>query len=342
MNKIIFRADGNAQIGLGHIMRCLALADMLGGAFARRFAVVRPAPEVQALIESKELSVVRLSTQDVSELVRVLTPNDIVVLDGYLFDEAFQRQVREAAHRLVYVDDLLTGRQVADVVINHAGGVTATDYNTEAYTQFCLGPRYALLRPEFLRPKSFGSLPIGGPIFVSLGGSDSENRSLMVLKAIEQLDPALPVRLVLGPFHPDRISLEGFKAQLPNLTILQNLDAERMVSELIHCSLAITACSTIAYEVCAVNRPLIGIVTADNQARLAGFLADEKLALSVNFPSLLSRMKPSVPLESALRTAIQLHQFSDATVEVTLTNQRRFFDGCSPERVRALFDRLCV
>lgn len=339
MKKLIFRADGNAQIGMGHVMRCLALAQMLNSPF--RFAIVRPAPEVVRLIEEANGSVVPLASNDIGEFLTALTPDDVAILDGYGFDETYQRAVRERAKALVFIDDLTTGRQVADVVINHAGGTTEADYNAEPYTQFYLGPHYALLRPEFLRPEGFGPPPVDGPIFINMGGADLNNHSATVLEVIRQVDPALPVDLVLGPFHPNRATIEAFRDQLPDLTILQNLSAVQMVSELQRCSLAITACSTIAYEVCAVNRPLIAVVTAENQDRLAQFLSDERLALSVNFPTLLTRLTPVISLENMLTLAIQGFQFSPDAALDTLANQRRFFDGRSPERFRALFDKLC-
>ena len=336
--NLIFRADGNAQIGLGHVMRCLALAQMLGDPF--RLAIAQPAPEVVQLIEGDGGTVVPLSTDDVAEFLAALSPDDVAVLDGYSFDETYQRAVRERAKMLVFIDDLLTGHQVADIVINHAGGITEDDYDAEPYTQFYPGPHYALLRTEFLKPAGFGATPADGPFFVSLGGADPNNTSLTVLKAIQQADATQPVRIVLGPFHPDRAAIDAFQAQLPNLTILQNLTAAQMVAELQQCSLAITACSTIAYEVCAVNRPLIAVVTAENQDRLAQFLSDEKLALSVNFPTLLTRLTPVISLENMLKLSIQGFQFSPEAADDTLTNQRRFFDGRSPERFRALFNEL--
>lgn len=338
MKNLIFRADGNAQIGMGHVMRCLALAQMLGRTF--QFAIVQPAPGVVQLIEEVNGTVVPLASIDSADFLAATTSDDVVVLDGYAFGEALQRGIRERVAKLVLIDDLVLGHQVADVIINHAGGITETDYEAEPYTTFCLGPHYALLRPEFLRSEGFGSPHADGPIFVSLGGADEHNTSLAVLEAIRQSDATRPVHIVLGPFHPDRAAIEAFRSQLPNLTILQNLSAAAMVAELQQCSLAITACSTIAYEVCAINRPLIAIVTADNQDRLARFLSEEKLALSVNFPKLLSQLTPSIGLDTALRLSIQSADFSPDAVMNTLANQRRFFDGLSPERFRTLFYNL--
>ncbi len=341
MKKILFRADGNAQIGLGHIMRCLALANMLNGQFSMRFAIVEPTPDVSALLEAAGLAVVPLSlSSQESAFINSIESDELVVLDGYSFDESFQNHIRSKARKLVLIDDLVTGHYAADVVINHAGGITPDDYDAESDTSFYLGPHYALLRPEFLKPEGFGPPPADGPIFVSLGGADPQNTSLTVLEAIQQVDPLLPTRIVLGPFHPDRAAIEAFQSHLPNLTILQNLTASQMVTELAQCNLAIASCSTIAYEVCAVNRPLIAVVTADNQDRLAQFLAEEKLALSVNFPTLLTRLTPVIVLDKMLKLAIQSFQFSPETVTNTLTNQRQFFDGRSPERFQELFSRL--
>lgn len=340
-NKLLFRADGNAQIGLGHVMRCLALADMLQGDFSMRFALATASAEVRALIERVGIVVIELPESDAERaFLDTIQPDEVVVLDGYAFNEAFQRAVRERAKKLVFIDDLAQGHQVADAIINHAGGVTEADYEAESYTQFHLGPHYALLRPEFLRYDGFGDPPTNGPIFVSFGGSDADNVSLTALKAIQQVDTSLPVNLILGPFHKGRAAIDAFRNQLPNLTIRQNLTAAQMVDELRRCSLAITACSTIAYEVCAINRPLITVVTADNQARLAQFLSEEQLALSVNFPTLLTRLTPVISLETMLKLAIQGFQFSPDTVEESLARQRRFFDGRSPNRVRELFVRL--
>ena len=341
MNKLVFRADGNAQIGMGHVMRCLALADMLKDDFRMRFALVEPTSAVRSLIEKAGLSIINLPTSSQqADFLAQIEPDEIAVLDGYTFDQTFQQSVRTRARKLVFIDDLVQGHQVADVVINHAGGLSEQDYEASDYTQFCLGPHYALLRPQFLQPAGFGPPPAHGPIFVSLGGADPQNTSAQVLEAIHHVDPTLPVHVVLGPFHPNRAAIDAFQDQLPNLTIRQNLEVEQMVAELKNCSLAITACSTIAYEVCAINRPLIAVVTADNQARLAQFLSEKKLALSVNFPTLLTRLTPVLALDQMLKLAIQFFQFSPDTVADSLVNQRRFFDGRSPERFRRLFQTL--
>lgn len=331
--SVLFRADGNPQIGLGHVMRCLALAEMLGPDYNRRFAIVQPASAVVKLIEEKGVETVWMETSN--DLFVVVDNDEVVVLDGYNFDVDFQRAVRERAKALVFIDDLVRGHQVADVVINHAGALTPNDYQAEAYTQFFLGPNYAMLRPAFFQSST--PTPTEGPIFVSLGGADPSNTSSKVLNSLrdlfKQANQEWRIHIVVGPLQANRPAIEALQSQFKHLHLLSNLTAEQMVAELTKCQLAITACSTVAYEVCSIGRPLIAIQTANNQTNLAFFLMGRNLANVV-----LSGM-PINDIHRGFQMGTSM-KFSEAR-QGMIDNQHRFFDGRSPERFRALFTRLC-
>jgi len=335
--SVLFRADGNPQIGLGHVMRCLALAEMLGPTYNRRFAIVQPAPEVVRLMEEKGIAVILLQTTDLDEFLGVFETDEVVVVDGYSFTTDFQRAVRQRARALVFIDDLVTGHQVADVVVNHAGNLTEYDYKSEPYTQFLLGPRYALLRPPFFAPKT--PIPLEGPIFVSLGGADPSNTTLQVLEGLlvcfGLLKQEWRVHVVVGPMQQNRPAIEALLPRFKHLNILSNLTAEQMVAELTKCQLAVTACSTVAYEVCSVGRPLIAVQTTDNQEKLARFMRHNELTSTI-IQTNGSTNQITVALHFGLERAYA-HLRKQA-----VQNQRRFFDGQSPERFRALFNRLTV
>lgn len=116
MKKILFRADGSAQTGMGHIMRSLALADMLGEAkttpFDRRFAIANPPDSTRKLLAKLHIPLVELASNELDELLTHVTADDVVVLDGYQYDESFQRAVRKQAHKLVFIDDLMEGSRL--------------------------------------------------------------------------------------------------------------------------------------------------------------------------------------------------------------------------------------
>jgi len=133
-STVVLRADGNAQIGLGHISRCLALAEMLSAEFECIF-VTRNIPES---IENQinkickglyEIPVhMNTNTGEVEWIGKHLSEKkDVFILDGYHFDTDYQRAIRAQGCHLICIDDLADKHYVADVVINHSGG-----WNTEA------------------------------------------------------------------------------------------------------------------------------------------------------------------------------------------------------------------
>ncbi|KAB7732209.1 UDP-2,4-diacetamido-2,4,6-trideoxy-beta-L-altropyranose hydrolase [Rudanella paleaurantiibacter] len=321
MRSILFRADGNTQIGMGHLMRSLALATMLGDSFKRRFAIYQPTPSVKALLSEHGFPVISLGTQHIDELIQHSQAEDIVVLDGYHFDEAFQKVLRSKIHKLVFIDDLIFGHQVADVILNHTAGIPATEYEAEPYTQFLLGPRYALVNPLFRAAQLHTSAK---DILINLGGADIQNISHDLTNWLLRHYPECSLRVVLGSANPHVATFSHFPQD--QVTLLQSLSVIQMAHEIAHCRLAIVSCSTIAYEVASIGRPFIGILTADNQKRLAHFFVQEGLALGVLKLPLNPSMLPSL---------LNLNGFSDS-----IKRQRHYLDGLSGQRLREFFQTL--
>lgn len=318
---IFFRMDGGPQIGLGHIMRCLALAEMLMPGFTCTFCIHQPAEAIIRLLTQKGVSVLPLATQDVAEFLALLPANSLIVLDGYHFGETCQRRIKAAGHTLVFIDDLMTGHQVADVIINHTPGITADRYQAESYTHFCFGTAYALVNPVF-QPQPLQ--PDSPYVLLNLGGADPQNMSRQLAEWLLQLPDQLVIRVVLGSANVHVPTFAGLPAD--RMLILQNLSVEDMAREMEACRYAILSCSTVSYELATIGRPFIGMQTAGNQHYLADFFAKEKLAVHI-FTGL--------PDAACFREVL-------ATIrpDQGVAAQRRFLDGRSAERFRALFDHL--
>ncbi|MBC7890819.1 MAG: UDP-2,4-diacetamido-2,4,6-trideoxy-beta-L-altropyranose hydrolase, partial [Sphingobacteriaceae bacterium] len=243
--SLLIRADGHRHMGLGHVMRCLALAEMLSGQFRIRFAIHQPGEALRRRIEASGAEVIALKNPaDAFELTQHLTDDDLVVLDGYAFDETFQRIVRMQCRRLVFIDDLGATQPVADVVINHAGGLLPEEFDADSRTQLCLGPAYALVHPAFVKARR----PPGNGILVNLGGADPPNLSRRVVQTLLDARVARPLTVVLGAANPHRASFEN----LPGITVKSALGVEEMAEEIAACSLAIASFSTVSYEIATV------------------------------------------------------------------------------------------
>lgn len=285
---VYFRADGNSQIGLGHITRSLALADMLLEQFRCVFLVQNPSKELAEQI-SRVHSLVSLPEtvdylEEASRLVREhLAQDDIIVLDGYNFRTDYQRIIKNSKCKLVCIDDLHAWHSLADVVINQAGGVSAERYSHEPYTQFCLGPAYALLRKPFLELASEKSNNLESPFFnimIAMGGADTDNHTFRILKGLADSGSNGKFHIIIGSAYKHSGELRQFiQNSRLDTELFQNLNANEMAGVMSACSIAITPPSGIAYEYLCSGGTLYLKKTADNQQDIYAFLIKNKFAL---------------------------------------------------------------
>src|SRR5579863_3826253 len=225
-NTLVIRADASVANGLGHVMRCLAIAQAWqdsGG------------DVVYVMAESTDAVDLRLQAEGMAQLhlegapgsmadVRGLVENarsvlaDWVVLDGYHFGEEYQRSLRTSGLRVLTIDDRNTCvHSCADIVLNPDVVLepdvspSSEQKKRESGAELLSGPKYALLRREFLsgnfvpRPGSDDRLRL----LVTMGGSDPENISLRVIEALHELEPhELEIAVLVGGSNPHFESLE--------------------------------------------------------------------------------------------------------------------------------------
>ncbi|RDC62011.1 UDP-2,4-diacetamido-2,4,6-trideoxy-beta-L-altropyranose hydrolase [Adhaeribacter pallidiroseus] len=328
--QILFRADGNSTIGLGHLVRTLALAEMLHPFYTCSWAIQEPSEAISQQIKQSGCTLIKLpATTDYVAEAKYLTETyahqfSAVILDGYLFTTDYQ-QILRPFFKIICIDDLHTGHFVANTVINPAGGISPDNYSKEAYTKIYAGPEYALLRPPFLEAATaIRTLPAISRVFMNMGGADPENFTAQVLENLAQLPGEIKIEVVVGSAYRHRSSLAKWADRNTNVTIHQQLSAAQMCQLMQACSLAILPPSTVAYEWCSVGGPLYFIQTAENQENLKNFLLQEQLALPFDE---LNNLLPETRL-SATYFAEQLHK------------QRQFFDGQSPARLCQVVDQL--
>src|SRR5690606_8080373 len=148
MQKIIFRADSSIEIGLGHIHRCVAIAEVLQEKYEILFAVSNPTESILDLLGSSAKVVIILppasdnKSPNEAELNEYLTGDEIVVLDGYHFSSDYQKAIKSRCKGLVCIDDIPDKHYYADLIINYNGGINLKSYKREVYTQLISGLRY--------------------------------------------------------------------------------------------------------------------------------------------------------------------------------------------------------
>lgn len=255
--KIFFRADAGPEIGYGHFIRSLALADMLKEDFDCTFFTQTPT-EYQRNEAAAVCPMVELPADDrkYDLFLQHLTGNEIVVLDNYFFTTDYQRQIKERGCQLACIDDMHNKHYVADVVINH-GPVSADEFDCEPYTRLFLGDEYKLLRRPFLTPLS--GKPRNNTIVVNLGGADPFKLTDKVVSLLLQASTPYNVLVVFG----DTVYLSDENRK--QIEVRSRLSAEQMAELFETSAFGILPASTVSIEASSRGLPLLIGYQSDNQ-----------------------------------------------------------------------------
>ncbi len=222
MQSLLIRADASPTIGIGHVMRMLALAQAWSESYGQVVLVTAECPP--ALIdrlrrENVDVRVITASIaspkdcQDTLEIAKSLRCGWIA-LDGYRFDDAYQQCATTSKSRLLYVDDLAVCKSwSADLVLNQNIFADCLTYYNVPNHRLLLGPGYALLRKELITSK---------PICVHHTGTHQSPRILVTLGGGDQLDLTREIITSINAAQVNRLSIRVLIAD-----IKQNLEALR-------------------------------------------------------------------------------------------------------------------
>lgn len=265
--KIFFRADAGPEIGYGHFIRTLALADMLKEDFDCTFFTQTPT-DYQKREAASVCPLVSLPADDsrFDLFLKQLSGDEIVVLDNYFYTTDYQRKIKEKGCELVCIDDMHDKHYVADVVINH--GCDNPDlFDVEPYTRLCLGMDYALLRKPFLEAKPAASRE-QGHVVVTFGGSDANNLTTKYARILSQRDDINKITAIVGDAFQFTNELEN----VPKVQILRNLTAQQMANLFCTVQFAVLSASTTCIEALACQCPVYAGWYVENQKGMYDFL----------------------------------------------------------------------
>lgn len=278
LKKLVFRADGNSQTGLGHLYRVFALIEMFD-AYFEIVLVTRTSSNIEVIPKKYKTCLMPSGVTIENEpfwLHEQFNPSShMIIADGYQFGSHYQNQIKKLGFKLMYVDDLVEGKIHADIVVNHAANINLSHYSTIKETTFGLGTDFAILRPLFLEAALNDRLVDNiTDIFVCFGGADTLDLSLKAVQALLQLPNQLSVHIVLGAAYQHSKMFELAKDQ-NNITLYTNLDELALYQLMKKCQAAIAPASTIVYELCAIKMPVLSGYFVENQINIYNALLNK-------------------------------------------------------------------
>ena len=290
--NVTFRVDSSSKIGLGHIMRCMALADELKRNGCRITFICRSLEG--NIIDSIQHKVVVLPNnnfqsdenslryldlfqkQDATETISSLPLNtDLLVVDSYLLNMEWHQELRNYTKKIMVIDDLADRNFDCDLLLNQNLGFQEKDYRGKVPNncKLLLGSNYALLRSEFSEKRKQALIKRQYTskvknILVSVGGSDINNVTYDIL---QELDYRFNVVVVLGKASPHNELIKHY-AKDKNIKVIIN--ANNMAELMLDADLAIGAGGSTSWERCCLGLPTLLYVLAENQMAISESLED--------------------------------------------------------------------
>lgn len=288
--NIVFRADANHNIGMGHIMRCLSIADACKSTVNNATFIIAE-KDTEDIIKKRGFDVTVLSS-DCTKMDEEIgrwpqsEPLDAIFIDSYYVTPSYLATLKKVfKSTIIYIDDLLSFPYPVDIIINYNIYSSELDYeklfsNSNYNTpSLFLGPKYAPLRAIFrkLSPKK-QKINISD-VLISTGGSDEFHLALnLVRHLLKQTQIEYTYHILMGALNQDKTEIKSITAGNTHIVLHENVsDMKTLIRSM---DIVVSAAGSTLYEVCACGVPLITYIIADNQ--IPGAQAFEKQHLAVN------------------------------------------------------------
>ncbi|MDB9873628.1 hypothetical protein OAC97_00010 [Flavobacteriaceae bacterium] len=266
--KILFRADGTAESGLGHLYRLFALVEIYKEKFD--FVFLTKKSSVLSIIPSDYTLKIIPEDIDINKeplwIDKNFSHNEyIIISDGYQFTSAYQKKIKQLGYFLIYIDDLAVEHMYADIVVNHSPNVNKETFNNEPYTVFGLGADYAILRPSFLASaKQEKKLFTIDTAFVCYGGSDYFDFTFKTVEALLKTEKIKKINVVVGGAYNHK-EIYKIAKTFNKIEVHKNLN-EKALNDLMNKSnISFVSASTILYEAITIKMPIFTGFFVQNQ-----------------------------------------------------------------------------
>lgn len=292
--KIFFRADASDNIGTGHVIRCLTLADRMLKQKSQIYFICKELPgNLCNFIKSKKYRVFRLpqshftkderkdDAEQVKEIIKKSGGCDCVVVDHYSIDERWEKRIREVTRIIMVIDDLANRRHDCDILLdqNYCQGYKLRYTNlVPAHCLKMLGPVFALLRPEFLKARRRAKARNGKikKILISFGGVDPSNETCKVLRAIALLKrPAIKVEVIIGINNLQIPQIKKLAAAMPQVSC--NLNVKNISQFMNKADLYLGSPGCSIWECFSGGLPALVIANSGKQVAIVKYLSNQKI-----------------------------------------------------------------
>jgi len=332
--RIGFRVDSSEQLGLGHLMRCLALADSMNR--CDTFFWVNGFSSALKIMQDRRhcYTVPELDIQhEIDFVVSEITRNqiDVLVVDFLHYSEDYIERLKHSGVKLISFYEQKHSCAYSDLVINCNAFKDFGDHKCNTSDVNCLGPSYVILRETIRKLEPVNVSEEVKRVLISMGGSDPKGVTLKVARALKLLSNNMEIVVHMGPAFRYRAEFLDLFGRGYGSFVLKE-DVPELAHLMVNSDIAVASGGNTMYELCYLGIPSIIIPQNEHQREFAIELDGKGV---VRVLDLADNVQEST-IKEAVEALCVSHELRTTMSEIA----RNTVDGSGIERIRTKISQL--
>ena len=290
MTKIYFRCDSSSDIGSGHVIRCLTLANFLKkkGLFTTFICketegnlfdvILKHNHNLVVLSNSNKKNIWEDDAQEIIDKIKDFNSSkDWMVVDHYFLNKDWETRISSKLYKLFIIDDLCDRPHYGNILLNqnYLPGIRSQYKKIlSSKTKILLGPKYALLSPEYKATRKLIKINKKKKlqrVIIFFGASDDKEQTIKCLSILSKLNlKLLKIDIVIGLANKKKKLIEEITDKIDNATL--HVQIPSLCNLMKNADLYLGSGGTTTWERCCLGLPSIVISTSGNQVRQNEYL----------------------------------------------------------------------
>lgn len=297
----IFRVDADSSIGIGHLMRCLTLANKLSDfGFITAFICKKNTDLYKNFITNSgslyfsiqdQPDNLSISTEyyDAKETLSICRNFDVVALivDSYNLGLNWELEIRRTINKVIVIDDLANRDHDCFILLDSTLDRRSDEYinQVNADAKILTNSKFCILREEFYHLKDRAIEKRSktkeiGSILLNFGGSDPMMHTVLIYGLIRELDAFIKIKIIISKACKSLNNILKISDNDKHVEVY--VDTDEVAEIMLNSDLSIGALGTTSWERCCLGLPSIALISAENQRHNASLLNEKKTIILSN------------------------------------------------------------
>jgi len=271
--KIAFRLDANNNIGTGHAVRCMALAETMSKHDCKCVFFCRENREIRDFTEGRNFNFIPVPLMEPVYEQEWMRDNlkdfDAVFIDSYFVNDEYIDRLNRPGFTVICYDDNALYKYSCDIVLN--GNIYAQELSYKygkKIPEMLIGSEYTLVRQEFQKVNPINVQNDAKTVLVCFGGSDARNFTPAALEALNMITN-VDIIVILGAMTTCDKAVYSIINNKHTRVIKNPSSIAEVMSQ---CDIVISSAGSIVYELAIIGIPSITVIQAENQEVIANYL----------------------------------------------------------------------